>query len=201
MPTRRGLFKKTLGGAALLALASAVPVALRRTRVRAPPAGRKLQFFTPEEYSIFAAVADRVLAIPEANAAEPLRRAPTPAEVDVAGKADAFLAPLPADDAKQLKQLLGLFDNALFSVLTLRAPTPFTQKSPEEQDAQLRDWSTSRLAVRRTGYQVMRRLCSALYYGSPETWASADYRGPPDVSAVRAALKAAEEKSAAEARK
>ena len=109
--TRRGLLKKTLGGAALLIAAGAVPLALRKTRLRTPP--RKLLFFTPAEYSIWAAVADWVLA-PDATAAtdehddsaraalEAAHRpgAPTPAAVDVAGKADAFLAPLPPSDAK-----------------------------------------------------------------------------------------------------
>jgi len=57
--SRRGLLKKTLGGAALLVAAGAVPVALRRTRLRPTPAGRTLQFFTPAEYSIWAAVAGR----------------------------------------------------------------------------------------------------------------------------------------------
>jgi len=58
--TRRGLFKKTLGSALLLAAAGAVPVALQKTRERAPR--KALRFFTPAEYSVFAAVADRVLA-------------------------------------------------------------------------------------------------------------------------------------------
>jgi len=181
--TRRGILKKTLGGAALLAAAGAVPLALRRTALREVPAGRKLAFFTPAEYSIFAAVADRVLAAPPE-----LAGAPTPAQVEVALKADAFLAGLPAHDAKEFKQLLALFDNALFSLVMGGAPTPFTQKEPEQQDAQLRDWSRSRLAVRRSGYQALKRLIGSVYYGSPATYASVGYPGPPDVSAVKAAL-------------
>ena len=47
MGTRRGFLKVTLGGAAILAAAGAVPLALRRTRLREGAAGRKLQFFTP----------------------------------------------------------------------------------------------------------------------------------------------------------
>src|SRR5258708_30157404 len=114
MTTRRGFMKKTLGGAALLAAAGAVPLALRRTKLREVPKGSQLRFFTPAEYSIFAAIADRVLAIApagaEASAHQTLRNAPTPEQLEVALKADAFLAPLPAADAKQLKQLLALFD-------------------------------------------------------------------------------------------
>jgi hypothetical protein len=200
--SRRGLIKKTVGGAVLLAAAGAVPLALRKTRLRAPPKGRELMFFTPAEYSVWAAVADRILAREAtrstqdpltAQRAEAVERAekrpppPTPAQLDVAGKADAFLAPLPKNDAKELKQLLALFDNALFSFLMGGPPRPFTQMDPTEQDAQLDAWRNSRLAVRRTGFQAMKRLCSAIYYGSPETYASVGYPGPP-VDLVKSVL-------------
>ena len=197
MTTRRGLLKKTLGGAVLLAAAGAVPVALRKTKLRATAPGRTLLFFTPAEYSIWAAVADRVLAreatwvtqehndgppLPAAvlvEAAEKRAAAPTPAAVDVAGKADAFLAPLDAASARDLKQLLALFDSGLFSLVTGGPPTPFTQLDPAGQDAQLKAWQTSRLSIRRTGFQAMKRLCCAIYYGAPESYAAIGYPGPP----------------------
>ncbi len=186
------MLKKTVGGAALLVVAGSVPVALRKTRLRPLPVGRKLQFFTPAEYSIWAAVADRILAQQPtaasgdaggAAAEEALKAArppaPSPEQVDVAGKADAFLAPLPESDRKDLKQLLALFDNALFSFVTGGPPRPFTRMDAAEQDAHLRGWETSRLAVRRTGFQAMKRLCCALYFSSPATYASVGYPGPP----------------------
>ncbi len=175
--SRRGLIKKTLAGAALLVAAGAVPLALRRTRLRDTPKGRTLQFFTPAEYSIWAAVADRVLG----------PGAPAPAAVDVAGKADAFLAPLPKGDAKDLKRLLALFDNALFSFVSGGPPRPFTQMSEGEQDAHLHSWQTSRLAIKRTGFQAMKRLCCALYFSDPATYPSVGYPGPP-VDLVRSVL-------------
>jgi len=195
MTTRRGFLKKTVGGAALLAAAGAVPLALRKTQLRQPR--RKLQFFTLAEYSIFAAMADRVLARgpvadlpPELALAIASRPAgPPPAEIDVAGNADAFLAPIDAASAKDLKQLLALFDNALFSLLTGGPPRPFTQMSPQEQDAHLERWAGSRLAIRRTGFQALKRLTAAVYFGSPRTYASVGYPGPPDelVRSVNAA--------------
>jgi hypothetical protein len=181
--TRRGLFKKTLGGALLLAAAGAVPVALRKTRERAPR--KPLRFFTPAEYSVFAAATDRILATsplePSTELGPPSSRpaGPLPAEVNVAEKADAFLAPLDAASAKDLKQLLMLFDNALFSVVMGGPPRPFTRMSPDEQDRHLRSWATSRLAIRRTGFQALKRLAAAIYFGSPETYASVGYPGPP----------------------
>jgi hypothetical protein len=186
METRRSLLKKTIGGAVLLGAAAAVPVALRKTKLRESPA--PLQFFTQAEYSIWAAVAERVLASDATPAtAEEARltgsvdrpAVPGPAQIDVAAKADAFLSPLPQADGKDLKQLLALFDNALFSFLTGGPPTPFTQMSADQQDAHLRAWQTSRLAIRRTGFQALKRLSCAIYYGSPETFPAAGYPGPP----------------------
>ena len=183
MESRRGLLKKTLGGGVLLAVAGSVPLALRKTRLREPRT--KLRFFTAAEYSIWAAVADRVLATDATAAtAEPEQigtagTAPSPADIDVAGKADAFLAPLPASDAKDLKQLLALFDNALFSFVSGGPARPFTQMSAAEQDAHLLGWQTSRLAIKRTGFQAMKRLCCALYFSQPATYASVGYSGPP----------------------
>ena len=171
--SRRGLLKKTVAGAALLAAAGSIPLALRRTKLRDLPKDRELQFFTPAEYSIWAAVADRVLAEQDPSGA------PTAAQVDVAAKADAFLAPLHDTDRKDLKQLLALFDNALFSALQGGPPRPFTAMSPGEQDAHLRRWQTSRLSIQRTGYQAMKRLCCALYFSAAETFAAVGYAGPP----------------------
>jgi hypothetical protein len=191
---RRRFLKKTIGGAALLAAAGAVPLALRKTQLRAPKG--PLRFFTPAEYSVFAAVAERILARGTADVPRELEGvlasrppAPSSAEVDVAGKADAFLAPIDATSAKELKQLLALFDNALFSVVTGGPPRPFTRMTAAEQDAHLERWATSRMAVRRTGFQALKRLSAAVYYGSPETYPSVGYPGPPEelVRSVRAA--------------
>ena len=194
--SRRGLLKKTLGGAVLLAAAGAVPLALRGSALRPLPA-RGLRFFTPAEYAIAAAFAERVLSevVSDAAAAPPggaldlpesvalaiasQPQAPAPAEVDVAGKMDAFLAPLPPAQAKELKQLLALFDNGLFSLVGGGPATNFTRMTPAQQDAHLADWAYSRLAVKRTGYQALKRLSAAIYFGSPEVFASLGYPGPP----------------------
>src|SRR3954469_8830170 len=169
--TRRGFLKKTLGGAVLLAAAGAVPLALRKTKLRETP--KPLRFFTPAEYSIWAAVADRILTEEQPSGA------PSPSQIDVAAKADAFLAPLPQNDRKDLKQLLALFDNALFSALQGGPPRPFTQMEPADQDAHLRRWQNSRLALQRTGFQAMKRLSCALYFSDPRTFAAVGYPGPP----------------------
>jgi hypothetical protein len=190
MSSRRSLFKKTLGGAALLAAAGAVPVALRSTqRIPLPPT--PLRFFSPDEFAVVTAFADRVLAeaVPEgsdgslpgpvAQAVAQSPKAPSPQAVQTVVKLDDFLAPLPPDQAKELKQLIGLFENGLFSLLGGGPPTPFTQQTPAQQERQVARWATSRVAVQRTGYQALKRLCCAVYFGSPEVYASLGYPGPP----------------------
>ena len=54
-----------------------------------------------------------------------------------------------------------------------------TRMTAAEQDAQLQSWQTSRLAIQRTGFQAMKRLCCAIYFSQPQTWASVGYPGPP----------------------
>src|SRR5260221_11656460 len=163
MESRRGLIKKTLGGAALLAAAGAVPLALRKTKLVQPRSA--LKFFTEAEYSIWAAVADRVLS-QEVTAATrdaesgtadaallALKRpaAPAPAQVDVAGKADAFLAPLSPSEAKDLKQLLALFDNALFSFVSGGPAPPLPPIGPPREDQQFSPGQPSPPPLQRAG--------------------------------------------------
>jgi hypothetical protein len=50
---------------------------------------------------------------------------------------------------------------------------------PAEQDRHLASWARSRLAVKRTGFQALKRLTGAVYFSSPATWASIGYPGPP----------------------
>jgi hypothetical protein len=38
---------------------------------------------------------------------------------------------------------------------------------------------TSRISVRRTGFRALKRLVTAAYYSSPETFAAVGYPGPP----------------------
>ncbi len=75
--------------------------------------------------------------------------------------------------------LLGLFENALPGLLFDGAFFPFTRLSPESQDAVLEHWRDSRLALRRTGYNALRRICLAVAYGDESAWAAMGYPPPP----------------------
>ena len=139
--SRRGFLSRALLGTAGLAAAGSVPLALRRTRLRPLPPGRPLRFFTPREFSIFAAVADRI--VPQLSADQP-----TVEELDVPGKADELLSRADPDTQHDFRQLLALFDSALAAFLLDGRPTPFTELSPDAQDRALAQWRTSRLPLR-----------------------------------------------------
>jgi hypothetical protein len=162
---RRVFLKRTLLGGAALTVAGAVPLALRRTRLLPLPA-EPLRFFSPREYSVFEAVAERMV--------NPL----SARELRVAQKADALMAAADADSQRDLRQLLALFDNALAGFLFDGQITPFTWLGPEEQDRSLQHWRESRLAVRRSGFQALERLSLALAYSDPRTYAGIGYPGP-----------------------
>jgi hypothetical protein len=54
----------------------------------------------------------------------------------------------------------------------------FSELSDAEQDASLRSWMTSRLALRRTAFLGVRNLCFMGWYSQPEVWPLIGYQGP-----------------------
>jgi hypothetical protein len=159
-------------GGALLAVGGGTVIALRSTRGSAP-SKEGLKVFSAHEYAILAAIARRVIAAREGD--------PTTDQVDVALRADRAIALAHPSVQKELKQLLHLFENGLTGVFSGASFAPFTASSHRAQDARLRAWSTSRVALFRTGYQAMKRLTAACYWSSPLTWKAAGYPGPPDL--------------------
>ncbi|MCB9681636.1 MAG: gluconate 2-dehydrogenase subunit 3 family protein [Alphaproteobacteria bacterium] len=174
--TRRGLLGVGLGGAALLAVGG-IGVALRPTVLREP--AMPLQALSPRAFSVLAAVADRVC--PGGDGA------PTAAAVHVAEKVDALMATLPSAVAAELEQALMLLENALAGLVLDGRPRTFTASTPAQQDVILATWRDSSLQLRRQVYRAVRGLTAAAYHGSPETYASVGYPGPPDFSAFLAA--------------
>jgi hypothetical protein len=128
---------------------------------------------SPSEAGVLLALARRIL--PQAD------RFPSPETVRVADRVDAFLAMSHPGVQKDVKRLLALVDSAAFGLLLDGSPRRFRSASPEGQDARLLSWSTSRIAVRRTGFRALRRLITSAYYSSPATWGAVGYPGPPDL--------------------
>ena len=169
--TRRQLVRRGVVGTLLVAVAGAAGAFWWPTRRRRPHPG--LRVLDEREASILAAVAETVLAI------EP--RAPGPEEVDVVGRVDAILARSPADVQREFTRLLRIFENGATGLATATGWTSFTAASPSSRQGRLRSWQTSRVALFRTGFQAMKRLCGACYYSSPRSWEAIGYPGPPDI--------------------
>lgn len=171
---KRRSFVKAVGGAGLGALAGAGLLFARGTRMVALPA-EPLEFFTPREWSIFHAVAETVVT--------PLPGAPSLAEVHAVRNADHHLARLDEDAQRDFRRLLSLFDNALAGLLLCGTVAPFTKLDPDARAGFLRCWERHRIGDLRSGYQALKRLAVASYYGSPKTYAAVGYPGPPEKDA------------------
>lgn len=167
---RRGFLVMGLSGAALLA--GAGMFAWRRPGDLTGVAG-PFAVLTQTEAAILLSVARRTL--------PPGPRFPPPEEVHVAERVDSFLAMSHPGVQRDVKRLLSLFDSALFGLVLDGSPSRFRAATPEVQDARLTAWSSSRIALRRTGFRALRRLVGSAYYSSPSTWTAAGYPGPPEL--------------------
>jgi hypothetical protein len=174
---RRGFLKKGLLGAALLAVGGAGWLATRKTRPAAALGG-PFQVLSPEEATVVLALADRL--VPERAGF------PRPREVGVPRKVDAIVGMTHPATQEEVRRLLRLFENALAGLLLDGQLRTFTGCAPAAQDARIRAWARSRLALRRTGYRALTRLVYAAYYASPETYGALGYPGPPIRRAVEA---------------
>jgi hypothetical protein len=170
MQTRRSLLKKGLFGGAVLAVGGAGFLASRGTRrIALPPEG--LLALSEDEYAVVHAIAGRMI--------PPRENFPSIDEVRVAFNADRVLTHADDGAVKELRQLLRLFENGLTNLLFGGRARTFTNLGPDEQDAVLLEWQDSGLTIRRTGFQAMRAIVLAAYYGSPMSWKAVGYDGPP----------------------
>jgi hypothetical protein len=170
--SRRSLIKRGLLGGALLAAGGAGFLALRSgAPVRVPADG--LLVFSPAQFAVLDAVARRMV--------RPRPGWPTVDEVGVARAADRIAARVEPSAQKELRQLLGLFENGLAGFLFGGRTRPFTRLDGAEQDTVLAEWRDSRVSVRRTGYAALRTLVLAGYYQSPSIWPAVGYGGPPGI--------------------
>lgn len=167
---RRSFLKYGLFGAALLAVGGATFLGTRRTRP-ATALGGPFTVLTPEEATVFLELSDRLL---------PARPGfPAPADVDLLHRIDGLVALMPPEGQKEVRQLVGLFENALMGFVLDGQWRTFTGSTDEQQEARIRAWQLSRYRVRRTGYRALKKIVYSSYYGARETWAAIGYPGPP----------------------
>jgi hypothetical protein len=168
--TRRGFLKRGIFGGVLLAAGGGAFLALRPSRkVPLPPEG--LICLDETEYAVVQSLAERII---------PTRdKFPSVDQVRVAFNVDRILSRTDPGAAKEVKQLLKLFESALSGLLFGARVQPFTQLPAAEQDAVLGEWRDSKLVIRRTGFQALRVLLLAGYYSSKLSWPATGYSGPP----------------------
>jgi hypothetical protein len=168
--SRRGFLKKGIFGGLILAVGGAGFLASRRSRT-VPLPTQGLEVLDPAEYSVLMAIAARL--VPDGEGF------PSAQEVGVGLNADRILARTDPAAAKEVKQLLRLFENALAGFIFAGRIRPFTRLAPPDQDEVLGEWQSSRLEIRRTGFTALRTLVLASYFGSPASWPAVHYPGPP----------------------
>lgn len=165
MLERRALLKTGLLGGALLG-ALGLGISLRPVRRLPGRETPRLSVLSEASFWTLVAVAERVV----------------PADADpvaIATGADVALIALPSDARRDVDTLLSVLENGVVGLLFSGTPAPFSARDAASRDATLADWSRSRLALKRTGYQALRKLCLATYYSSDAAWARAGYPGPP----------------------
>ena len=87
-------------------------------------------------------------------------------------------------DRARLGALLAALDRPVVNLLLSGRPRAFAAMTVAEREAVLRGWAFSRLAVRRAGFQALKRLVHVAHYCWPTTdgthpaWRAAGYPGP-----------------------
>lgn len=160
---RRSLLRRGLLGGALLAVGGGVTLQLMASKQVAPRG--KLRALDAKTFSVMAAVASRVV--------------PAGDPVGIAHGADEALSYLAPETQAEIRQLLGLFENAIAGALLDRRFSPFSAASPEAQDRTLASWRDSSITLRRSGFNALRKLAIGAHWVQPSTWPAANYPGPP----------------------
>jgi hypothetical protein len=164
---RRGVLQLGLAGGVLLALGGAglhLRPVVRNHRPRGP-----LHVLDAGEFAVLAAAAARMVLVPGAD------------PVTIAHGVDEALTLGPPESAADFKKLLGLIESALAGLILDGRWESFTRLDAAGQDAVLYHFRDSRLVLRRSGYQALRKLCLGAYYAGESSWSFVGYPGPPDI--------------------
>jgi hypothetical protein len=164
---RRTFLKIGLGAVGAAAAGGAV-LAFRPTVLRTPRVA--LQVLSEKEFSVLAAIADRI-----SPARPPL---PSAWEVRVPEKIDALLATSDPAMVAEIQQVLGLIESAAAGMLLDGRTSTFTGSAPAEQDRVLAAWRSSDLQVRRIAFRALNGLCGASYWSDPAVYRHIGYPGP-----------------------
>ncbi|HEX2484305.1 MAG TPA: hypothetical protein VHQ66_03335 [Myxococcota bacterium] len=168
---RRSFLALAGSGAALAALARVAPGAALGCGPGAPPreGAEGARFFAPDEADVLAAVVERIVdtGLPDAP---PVRESGAVLAID------RLCTSLDPELTRPLPALLRLVEwgPLVFDFAFAR----FRALPPEAQDASLRGWMTSSLALRRQGFQALKGLACYGWYSQEESWRLVGYAGP-----------------------
>lgn len=130
----------------------------------------QLTFFSQHEYLLITAIAHQIVG--------ESRRGDSPADtIDIALRADRYLANADPEVQEQFHLLLTVFNSPLFAFLFDFRFSSFLAMDPHSQGTFLEDWMTSRLAFRRTGFQALKRTCLSMFYTDSRSWDEISYHG------------------------
>jgi choline dehydrogenase-like flavoprotein len=99
----------------------------------------------------------------------------------------------PVDQRAAFRQLLQVVDSRGWNLLLTGRPVRFTALSPAARERYLRSWALSPSAVKRRGFQSIKRLVTFLFYALPDAmgtnpvWPEIGYRPAPSVAPPAAA--------------
>jgi hypothetical protein len=165
--TRRGFLRLAGATAALGTLAQVRVLPIAATGCAAAAPGER--FFDDAQTEILTQLMERVV---ETG----LPGAPRVRETHAVATVDALCRGLDPEVSGVLPLALVLLEWSPL-LFDLR-PSRFTKLSPIQQDATLRSWMGSRLALRRTAFLGLRNLCFMGWYSQPEVWPLIGYQGP-----------------------
>lgn len=127
-----------------------------------------LRFFSRHEHRLLQAVAERLVGTAGAAPAD---------VIDIAGRADAYLALEDPEIQSQIHLLLAIFGSRLFAFLLDFRFEPFLKMDADAQVSYLEDWMSSPLEFRRTGFVALKRICLSMYYTDSRSFAAVGYEG------------------------
>ena len=167
---RRTIVKAALVGAVTVSLGGLLVRA--RTSVYAYAPRAPLRAFSAWHAVVVEAVAARVVA--------PDRRGdpniPTPADLDVVGFVDGYVAGLPADLRRDFLRLLAFVEH--LAPLRAGLTSRFSGLGPDDQDRVLLSLERSAVPLLARGFDALKSCVFMGYYRHPRAWAIAGYDGP-----------------------
>ena len=166
---RRRFLKKTLFGVAALSAARLLPSACADAKIPQSVSG-KLTWFSGQEYLVVSAVSARLTGH-GASGSSPDKG------IDVALRADRFLATEDPEIQEQIHFLLTLFNSAVVAAVLEFKFSSFLEMAPEAQDDYLEGWMTSGISFRRTAFQALKRLCMSMHYTDARSSEEIGYHG------------------------